>query len=439
MELLYNEEIGATAAMGEEGLASGDTPPVATTPLHAQKKLLRILSRIHLANLKENGPEERRQKKRLKQLEEEGVESLWWTQEGFEKEKGALTFSSSEEDDSDIEEVEKSAGQGATASRKRQTMTKDTVTKSLPFDQLIAPQDQCWLTPYRSSKYRTLLVHSPLTIFQGEPALDKTTVAQWARVTSDTLFKDVGAPLEEAVRLLGRCFPDSSRARIWYMKYTAARPEATFDEFIKAFVPAFTDPELVRRNRAALFNLRQLSLPFSAFAGQHAVLWYRVHPDAPEADMVLNWEMRLNSQCTPVFQKYLARVARDNLSPTFNHAVEHMDEKLQNRAMADTIFTIVHDRTLTTGSEKKMVECDKGCRRRRHEEGSECPAVTRKCIECGVVGHFRASKLCPMFRMGARDRRVIAAIVPPPMPALMPPPMPALMPPPPGRQGPARV
>lgn len=382
-------------------------PPIISTPLQASIKLVNILGSLQKASQGDNEPAKRRLQKKLKLLGEEGVQSHWWTQEGFDKEKDTLAGASSAEE---AEEDPTPAKEDLT-SKKRSTPTKDTTVKSLPFDQLVAPQDQCWRNPYRSSKYRTLLVHSPLTEFTGEPKKDKTTVAQWARVTAVTLFKDVGAPLEESVRLVGRCFPDSSRARLWYSRFVERNPTATYEEFMHAFVPAFTDPELARKNRTDLFNLRQDTQPFSTFTYQHSVLWYLVNPNASEADMVKNWELRLNSRCTPIFQKYLTRVAKDNLNPTYNHAVEHMDEKisqLRGGERTDTIFTIIPTRDETGG--QKDQECERGCRRRRHPPGEECPAALRKCNACGVVGHYRPSKLCQSKRGGGYKGKAVATV-----------------------------
>lgn len=391
------------------------TALVSATPLHASLRLLRILDRLRAANQEDDAPEEQRQQKRLKQLEIEGVESNWWTQEELDRQKGSLMFDSSDDAAEDSEEAGDMvlpAVPTPVTNRKRATPTKDTVVKTLPFDQLLPRQDQCWLNPYRSTKYRMLLVHSPLTTFTGEPKQDKVTVAQWARVTAVTLFKDVGAPLEEAVRLVGRCFPDACRARLWYTKYTATYPDSTYAEFMHAFVPAFTDPEQARKNRADLFSLRQNTLPFSTFTYQHAVLWHLVNPNSSEGDMVRNWELRLNSQCTPVFQKYLTKVARDNRNPTYNHAVEHMDEKVSQRERAtETVFTIVN--TTSSGHKgPKMVECGRGCRRRRHAEGEECPAASRKCNECGVVGHFRTSKMCEKKQEKDKQANMVALVKP---------------------------
>lgn len=370
-----------------------------------------------------NKSKETSKREKLARLGEKGVRLNWWSQARFEYEsQHQLDRSDSSAHSSDSESSSKwtestkmTSGKVSTTKAKAKTAT----LKVLPLDSLMDEKDQLWKNPRRSKHFNERLGHLTWPKYEGDRRVDKLSVVQWATEVSAMLFWDVGVPVEDALFLLRRCFPENSRAKDWHTEFLNKHVSPTFDLFMCGFIPAFTDPGQAADDRADLLVLKQHSLAFWDFASKHRALWRKVNPDTTEEEMIRNWECRLNDQSRDIFQEYLVKLKSDNKLPSYSHAVDHMERKMKrkNARVQDTIFTInasfpaapvappvapsystcntVFTVTDTQGEE--WVACLKGCKAKKHRPGQLCPATYRDCNVCGRQGHFRSSILCPKF------------------------------------------
>ena len=288
------------------------------------------------------------------------------------------------------------------------TTTSPANLKKIPFDLLVAQADQVWLNPYISTKWQEQLVHITLPLFLGDRFKDSLTAVQWAINVSQLLFIDVGIPLREAIRVVRRCFPEKSRTKIWYARLIQQKPDVDFNDFIRLFVMTFETTADISETRTQLFNLRQRSMSIGEFANAHAQLWWLSFPNSTERELVMNWEFRLNTQCTSIFQKYLTKLLELNQSPTFDHALHHMEKKLEGKGVSSIslISSQQHPRTQSqhwptsrVGTSTNVIPegwepCKLGCWMGRHREGQVCAATRLRCFTCDELGHFRTSVLC---------------------------------------------
>ena len=302
-------------------------------------------------------------------------------------------------------------------SRSRELVSTTTPAnlKKVPFDLLVAQADQVWLTPFISDKWQDQLVHITLPLFLGDRFKDSLTAVQWAINVSQLLFMDVGMPVKDAIRWVRRCFPEKSRTKIWYARLLQEQPDIDYDHFIRHFVMTFETTADIADTRTQLFNLRQRSMSMAEFANSHAQLWWLAFPNSTERELVMNWEFRLNMQCTAIFQKYLSKLLEQNQSPTFDHALHHMERKLEDKA-GSTVALVSSQQNFKSqgrnwsGNRSRSVSnvipdgwqsCNLGCYLGRHREGSLCAATKLKCFDCDEVGHFRTSILCKKRKQAA--------------------------------------
>ena len=142
--------------------------------------------------------------------------------------------------------------------------------------------DQLWLTPYVSDKWQEQLLYITLPLFEGDRNKDKLSAVQWGIHVAQSLFMDLGVPVRDDVRIIGRCFPERSRAKIWYSRLLQEQPDVDFDQFIRQYVLMFKTTADMTDTRAQLFNLRQRSMSIAEFANAHARLWWLAFPNSSE-------------------------------------------------------------------------------------------------------------------------------------------------------------
>lgn len=346
------------------------------------------------------------QRAKLQKLGEKGVRLDWWSQERFDSEVQRQLDQTASSDQSSGAETDASYSWteatkltvGAPLSKKKGT-PKTATLKLLPLDSLMDEKDQLWKNPRRSKHFNERLGHLTWPKFEGDRRLDKLSAVQWATEVSAMLFWDVGVPIEDALYLLRRCFPENSRTKDWHTAFLNKNVSPTFDMFMRGFVPAFTDPSQAAEDRADLLVLKQHSLAFWDFASKHRALWRKVNPDTTEEELVRNWECRLNDQCRDIFQEYLMKLRSDNKLPSYSHALDHMERKLKRKSAKaqDTVFAIKQSDTRQDTRGEEWIACERGCRAKKHRKGQSCPASRRECNQCGETGHFRSSSLCPKF------------------------------------------
>jgi hypothetical protein len=294
--------------------------------------------------------------------------------------------------------------------------------KTVYFDSLIGPIDHVWLQPYHCPTYRQTLSLIKLPLFLGNRSVDTITAAQWCKNISNTFFVDVGVPLPDAVRLLRRCFPDDSRTAEFFTAHYNENPNISYDSFMRKFVPAFTDTGLVAITADRLFTIRQHHLPMWQFAAEHSNLWNRVNPGTTESAKVLDWTLRLNPACSIIFNKYIQRLREKHQLPSYQHALDHMEDKLRQKDtkvdtrvpqkimyMGDpeaTVMAITHPPLSTS----EFTPCPLGCRYRKHRVNQKCPGLNVTCHRCNIKGHFKQSKICPMYGTKNDDLAKILAI-----------------------------
>lgn len=392
MDEFDQEDQGATGGQQEEYIM--------VIPTTAMARLSRAVDHVRQAT---TPLKRKRSQRKLKKLRARGLSQQWWSEEQYEIES-KLLMEASEPSSNSSESSEESDLSGPEDKRRKTNPVKGAkkaTFKKLPLDVLMDRQDQTWLRPRRATNYMEMLVHRPLPIFHGDRDLDNTTAAEWAREVSAILFLDAGAPVEEGVYLIRRCFPESSRTMYWHSEFLAMHPEPTFGAFMKKFVPFFTDPGVKSDYENDLFHLRQNDLTFWQFAGKHSSLWRKVNPGADlEADMVRDWGHRLNSRCTQLFRAYLQKLRETNKKATYNHAIEYMDRKLKmDKVDKGAIFAVAKD-----AATEAWVPCDLGCKFKRHRPGQNCPARNAKCHDCSEVGHFAGSPWCKKKGAGGVGR-----------------------------------
>lgn len=274
------------------------------------------------------------------------------------------------------------------------------------LDTLIARADQTWLSPFTSAKWNDHLHSTVFPTFHGEAALDNKTVVQFTVAMADLFFRRLGVPLDHAVRTFRSCLPESSLSKIWYSTYLANNPDISFPEFIAAFVHKFLTDDDICRLHQQFDTFQQNQLSISDFAARHQRLYLQVNPTASEIAMVLDWKLRLNPRCQALFSKYLERLRRENMTPSYDHALTHLNRKLRDLdSNSGTLFFTAPAPTYTPTDQGAYAPCDRGCRYRRHLPGNTCPALMddRVCHSCRQPGHFSGSKMCPSPRTQDRS------------------------------------